>query len=132
MAMQAQAQINAQEAQQDAALKARDQQMKEQQAQRDDERARQQAMFDQRLAQMDAQNQIQIERMKAAAQIEIERIKAAPASGSRQSSTNTRWKWLKTLRNANPRLTRLRSFEWQRSTSPNLRRSAPLRTDHRR
>ena len=77
MAMQAQAQINAKQAQQDMALKARQQQLDEAAAAHDDQRQSAQAVQDMHLERIKAENEAQLQRMQAMADIQIERIKAA-------------------------------------------------------
>jgi hypothetical protein len=83
-AMQAQAQINAQEAQQDAALKARDQQMKEAQAAREERRKEREFQQDMMFKRMEAMLDERIKVMETNATIRIEEIKAA--AGIRQSA----------------------------------------------
>jgi hypothetical protein len=77
MALQAKAQIDGQQAQQDMALKARQQQMDEQAQAREDQRQAAQQAQEMHLERVKAENEAQLKRMQAMADIQIERIKAA-------------------------------------------------------
>lgn len=77
LALQAKAQIDGQQAQQDMALQVRQQQLDEQAAQREEARKDREAQQDMMIERMKAAFDMGLERMKAASQLEIERIKAA-------------------------------------------------------